>query len=114
MREILINAGVAEVRVAIVEDGKLHSLSSERVFGIAASGGRSLVGDPTAGRAQRVLPAVQAAFVGIGQDRSGFLGAREAHCLAAHPGEIAIGHLVREGAAGSADDQGSDRRGVRG
>ena len=50
---------------------------------------------------QRVVPAVQAAFVGIGHDRAGFLGAREAHCLATlpHDSEFAIGDLVREGAA---------------
>ena len=35
---------------------------------------------------QRVLPGMQAAFVDIGLDRSGFLGAREARCLADLPG----------------------------
>ncbi|MGA7711554.1 MAG: Rne/Rng family ribonuclease [Rhizomicrobium sp.] len=99
VQEILINAGVAEIRVAVVEDGKLQSLTCERVFDIAASGGRSLVGDIVLGRVQRVLPAVQAAFVAIGRERSGFLGAREAHCLGAHTGEIAIGDLVHEGDA---------------
>ena len=101
MQEILINAGAAEIRVAVVEDGKLQTLTSELAFDIAAHGGRSLVGDVVLGRVQRVLPAVQAAFVAIAQERSGFLGAREARCLAAasYSGEFAIGNLVREGDA---------------
>ncbi len=110
-KEVLINAGAAEIRVAIVEDGRLQELFLERLIGMDDSplrrrgGGRSghsLMGNIILGRVQRVLPGMQAAFVDIGLDRAGFLGAREARCLAGLPGfedERApkIGDCVREG-----------------
>ena len=101
MQEILINAGAAEIRVATVEDGKLQALTVERSFDTAARDHDGRVGDIVLGRVQRVQHSVQAAFVNIGRERAGFLGAREVHCLAAapHDGEPAIGDLVREGDA---------------
>jgi ribonuclease G len=100
-QEILINIGAAEIRVAVVEDGKLQALSCERILGgdDERGAGRSSVGDIVLGRAVRVVPAVQAAFVEIGQERAGFLGAHEARCLAdaSSEREPAIGELVREG-----------------
>jgi ribonuclease G len=88
-REVLINAGAGEVRVAVMEDGLLDQLWLERTIGFeeipgrkrerAANGSsRSIVGDIVLGRVQRVLPAMQAAFVNIGLERAGFLAAREA------------------------------------
>jgi len=88
-REVLINAGAGELRVAVIEDGALDQLWLERTIGFeevpgrkrdrAANGAaRSIVGDIVLGRVQRVLPAMQAAFVNIGLDRAGFLAAREA------------------------------------
>ena len=93
-KEVLINAGAGEIRVAIVEDGRLQELFLERTIGLddapkKRSGGRhghSLIGNIILGRVQRVLPGMQAAFVDVGLDRSGFLGAREARCLADLPG----------------------------
>ena len=111
-KEVLINAGAGEIRVAIVEDGRLHELFLERTIGLEEGAvkrsrtdgrsGHSLIGNIVLGRVQRVLPGMQAAFVDIGLDRSGFLGAREARCLADLPGfddERApkIGDCVREG-----------------
>ncbi|HEY2444770.1 MAG TPA: Rne/Rng family ribonuclease [Rhizomicrobium sp.] len=108
-KEILINAGAGEIRVAIVEDDRLQELFLERTSGLgdgapkrraAESGGHSLIGNIVLGRVQRVLPGMQAAFVDIGLDRAGFLGAREARCLAetnglatgaAEPGRHALG-----------------------
>ncbi|HEY3637365.1 MAG TPA: Rne/Rng family ribonuclease [Rhizomicrobium sp.] len=89
-KEILINAGVGELRVAIMEDGCLHELFFEHTFAgndgaarkRAHGAGPSLIGNIVLGRVQRVLPGMQAAFVDIGLDRAGFLGAREARCLA--------------------------------
>ena len=54
------------------------------------------------GRVQRVLPGMQAAFVDVGLERAGFLGAREARCLADLPGfeedrTPKIGDCVHEG-----------------
>ncbi len=109
-KEILINAGAGEIRVAVVEDGRLQELFLERTIGLEEgahkrSGGRnghSLIGNIILGRVQRVLAGMQAAFVDIGLGRAGFLGVREARCLADLPGfseERApkIGDCVREG-----------------
>lgn len=110
-KEVLINAGAAEIRIAIVEDGRLQELFLERLIGIedglsrrrgGGRSGHSLIGNIIVGRVQRVLPGMQAAFVDIGLGRAGFLGAREARCLADLPGfedERApkISECVREG-----------------
>jgi len=110
-KEVLINAGAGEIRVAVVEDGRLQELALERTVGLdegaprnRAEGrsGHSLVGNIILGRVQRVLPGMQAAFVDIGMDRAGFLGAREARCLADLPGfeeerTPKIGDCVHEG-----------------
>ncbi|MBN9568376.1 MAG: hypothetical protein BGO51_15680 [Rhodospirillales bacterium 69-11] len=94
-KEVLINVGAGETRVAIVEDGCLEEILLERTIGLddghvrKRNGGRhghSLIGNVILGRVQRVLPGMQAAFVDIGLDRAGFLGAREARCLADLPG----------------------------
>jgi ribonuclease G len=86
-KDVLVNAGAGEVRVAVVEDGVLDQLWLERTIGLDDGGAfkrqggcctRSLVGDIVLGRVQRVLPAMQAAFVSIGLERAGFLAAREA------------------------------------
>lgn len=95
--DILINVGAAEVRVAVVEGGKLQALSTTRTLG--GTNGGSLVGDIVLGRVVRVLPAVQAAFVEIGQERAGFLGLREARSLNIGEGEPSISQLVGEGDA---------------
>lgn len=97
-QEILINVGVGEVRVAVVENGKLQALSSTRMLGGEEASGGSLIGDIVLGRVVRVLPAVQAAFVEIGRERAGFLGVREARCLAEDPAaETPISQVLREG-----------------
>ncbi len=110
-KEVLINAGAGEIRVAIIENGRLQELFLERLIGLddgplrrrgGGRSGHSLIGNIILGRVQRVLPGMQAAFVDIGLDRAGFLGAREARCLAGLPGfeeERApkISDCVREG-----------------
>ena len=87
-KDVLVNAGVAEVRVAVLDGGVLDQLWLERTIGFEDGGSkranghngarRNLVGDIFLGRVQRVLPAMQAAFINIGLERSGFLAAREA------------------------------------
>ena len=110
-KEVLINAGAGETRVALVEDGRLQELFFDRMIGLdevpirkRGNGrhGHSIVGNIVLGRVQRVLPGMQAAFVDIGLERAGFLGAREARCLADLPGYDEergpkIGDCVREG-----------------
>ena len=84
--EVLINVGPGETRVAVVENGRPVELILERTMedDLKAKTGRaghSLLGNIFLGRVQRVLPGMQAAFVEIGLERAGFLGAREARCL---------------------------------
>ncbi len=98
-KDILINVGVGEVRVAVVENGRLQALSATRLLGAEEIGG-GLIGDIVLGRVVRVLPAVQAAFVDIGHERSGFLAARETRSLSPDPTvEPEISRVVREGDA---------------
>src|ERR1700749_5074607 len=108
-KEVLINAGAGEFRVAIVEDGKIQELFLESTIGLddgalkkKGRSGHSLIGNIILGLVQRVLPGMKAAFVDIGLDRAGFLGAREARCLADLPGfdderTPKISDCVREG-----------------
>src|SRR5205085_12358040 len=88
-KTVLINAGAGEIRVAVLENGVLDQLWLERANGFdadrwrrhaaaGAGGARSMMGDIVLGRVQRVIPAMQAAFVDIGLGRAGFLAAREA------------------------------------
>jgi ribonuclease G len=113
-KDVLINAGAAEMRVAVLEDGALDQLWLERTIGFedgvaprrAQNGARSLVGDIILARVQRVIPAMQAAFVNAGLERAGFLAAREARPRTAifrddpytdEDRQIRISDFVREG-----------------
>jgi ribonuclease G len=97
-REVLINAGAGEIRVAVLADGKLEELSFERTIGAedGARGCHSLVGDVILGRVSRVMAGMQAAFVDVGMERSGFLALREARSLS-KDGSEDISACVREG-----------------
>ena len=65
--EILINVTPQETRVAVVENGILQEIYIER------SQKLGLVGSIFKGNVSRVLPGMQAAFIDIGLDRTGFL-----------------------------------------
>ncbi len=71
--EILVNVTPQETRVALIESGVLQEIFVERpsCFG--------LVGNIYKGRIQRVLPGMQAAFVELGLERTGFLHASDIH-----------------------------------
>ena len=104
--DVLINVGPGETRVAVISDGRLGELYTEGTAGLPEGEGRaghSVLSNIGLGRVQRVLPAMQAAFVDIGLDRAGFLGAKEARCLADLPGFgeglPPITNCVREGEA---------------
>src|SRR5688572_17616954 len=86
-REILINAGARETRVAILEDGKLVELLVDR------PDNRRMVGDVYLGKVEAVLPGIQAAFVDIGTEKSAFLHASD---------------LVHESAEEAEDDEDED------
>jgi ribonuclease G len=70
-REILINGGPRETRVAILEDDRLVELLVDR------ADHRRMVGDIYLGRVEAVLPGIQAAFVDIGLEKSAFLHASD-------------------------------------
>ncbi len=65
--EILINATPQETRVAVLENGVLQEILIER------SSRRGLVGNIYKGSVSRVLPGMQAAFIDVGLERTGFL-----------------------------------------
>tara|TARA_B110000971_G_C19996616_1_gene494641 strand:+ start:274 stop:1521 length:1248 start_codon:yes stop_codon:yes gene_type:complete len=78
--EILMSVEDGLLRVAQVEDAELSNLQAAPM-GQTASDGRSLIGQIYLGQVERVVSRLQAAFVDIGMDRAGFLGAREARAL---------------------------------
>ncbi len=71
--DLLINAASYEIRIALVEHGNLVEFYLERPTE------RGLVGNIYKGKVVRVLPGMQAAFVDIGLDRTGFLYVDDIH-----------------------------------
>lgn len=69
--EILINVSPVETRVALVDNGVLQELHVERIHR------KGFVGNIYKGKVVRVLPGMQAAFVDIGLERTGFIHAQE-------------------------------------
>lgn len=65
--DILINSRSYEVRLALVEDGNLSEFHMQRPTE------KGLMGNIYKGRVVRVLPGMQAAFIDIGLERTGFL-----------------------------------------
>ncbi len=94
--EILINVSPVETRVALVENGVVQELYIER------SHGKGYVGNIYKGKVVRVLPGMQAAFVDIGLERTGFIHAADMvpESPAGEPRAVDvpdIRNLVREG-----------------
>ena len=67
MRELVINAGSHETRIAELKEKRLVELQVER------HENPSIVGNIYKGRVDSVVPGIQAAFIDIGQDKNGFL-----------------------------------------
>jgi len=65
--ELLVNVSPFETRIARIENGLAEELYIER------ERERGLKGNIYKGRVQRVIPGIQAAFVDIGLEKSGFL-----------------------------------------
>lgn len=78
--DLIIMAEKGLVLAAKVSDGKVVDIAVESVSGDNSSSGQILLG-----QVERVVPHLQAAFVDIGEDKAGFLGAREARVLAEEP-----------------------------
>jgi len=70
-KEILVNVSPREVRAAVVENGVVQEVHIER------ASHRGLIGNIYKGKASRVLPGMQAAFVDLGLARTGFLHASD-------------------------------------
>jgi ribonuclease G len=66
-KEIVVNVGEAQTRIAIVEDGKLAELYIEDAEN------KRTIGNLYLGRIRKVMPSIQAAFVDIGQEQDAFL-----------------------------------------
>ena len=64
---LLINANPYEIRIALIEHGNLVEFYQERPVE------KGLVGNIYQGRVVRVLPGMQAAFIDLGLERTGFL-----------------------------------------
>ena len=67
IKEIVINAGTHERRIAVLEDGKLEEFLIER------PDNERLVGNIYLGTVRNVLPSMHAVFVEIGAEKAGFL-----------------------------------------
>ena len=65
--EILVSTTPMETRVALVESGVVQEIHIERI------GHRGIVGNIYSGKVVRILPGMEAAFVEIGSERTGFL-----------------------------------------
>jgi len=94
--EILINVTAREGRAAVIQGGVLQEVIIER----SSHGG--VVGNIYKGRVARVLPGMQAAFIDIGLQRTGFLHASDIAPPAGQAGDADaeppnIRQLLREG-----------------
>lgn len=67
MKKILINVAPWQTRIAVTDDEKLQNIS------FAAHATQTLERTFFKGKVVKVLPGIQTAFVGIGQEKSGFL-----------------------------------------
>ena len=73
-KEIIAEANMHEVRVAILEDGDLAEIIIE------PRGQERLMGNIYKGRVENILPGMQAAFVNIGLSKNTFLYAGDVFC----------------------------------
>lgn len=87
--QLLINVEGHQTRVALIEDGQLTELYIER------KKERHLLGNIYKGRVTRVLPGMQAAFVDIGSEKSGFLFVTDM-CMDMFPWKNMEGSIVED------------------
>jgi len=66
-KEIVVNVGESQTRIAIVEEGKPAELYIEDAEN------KRTIGNLCLGRIRKVMPSIQAAFVDIGQEQDAFL-----------------------------------------
>ncbi|HAG09439.1 MAG TPA: ribonuclease G [Desulfotomaculum sp.] len=90
-KEIIINAGEEETRVAVLENKLLAEVHIERAVG------QRLVGNIFKGRIENVLPGMQAAFVDIGLEKNAFLYVEDALSPVKTNGQNNITDVVKKG-----------------
>ncbi len=93
-KEIIVNVGEEETRVAVLENKLLVELYIER------SSNQRLVGNIYKGRVENVLPGMQAAFIDIGLEKNAFLYVEDAlpsRCAHHHAEALNIGDILKEG-----------------
>jgi len=71
IKDVLVDIGVSETRLAILEDGVVSEIQIEK------NQEKSLVGNIYKGKVMRVLPGMQSAFVDIGLKRNAYLYAKD-------------------------------------
>ncbi|MCF7821772.1 MAG: ribonuclease E/G, partial [Mariprofundaceae bacterium] len=81
--ELLVNVAPFETRIARIESGLAEEIYLER------ESDRGLKGNIYKGRVQRILPGIQAAFVNIGTEKSGFLYAGDIAVPESHEMKLA-------------------------
>lgn len=84
--EILINSASYETRIALVENDQLVEFHIQRPLE------KGLVGNIYKGKVVRVLPGMQAAFVDIGLERTGFLYVDDVHISTIELEQRLLGH----------------------
>ena len=98
---ILVDVSPGETRVAFMDAGRLAELM------VARGDHRDLTGNIYLGRVEKTLSGIQAAFVDIGLERSGFLAVADARPAGEAPDPKARDRItdhVTEGDAGEAPD----------
>jgi len=66
-RELIIDSGVAEVNIALLEDKNLVELHKEQ------TNNNFSVGDVFLGKVKKIMPGLNAAFVDVGHEKDAFL-----------------------------------------
>lgn len=84
--KILINSASYETRIALVENNQLVEFHIQRPLE------KGLVGNIYKGKVVRVLPGMQAAFIDIGLERTGFLYVDDVHISATELDQRLLGH----------------------
>ena len=68
VKDLIVDVRPKEVHIALMEDSKLMELNSE-----SSTGHKFAVGDVYLGKVKKVMPALNAAFVDIGDEKEAFI-----------------------------------------
>lgn len=91
-KELIIDAGLSEVNIALLEDKDLVELNKEK------SNNNYAVGDIYLGRVKKIMPGLNAAFVDVGYEKDAFL-----HYLDLGPQVNSLNKLLKQYIAGKQD-----------